>query len=176
MKKMFLAAAAATAFISTAAFAAVSFDSSTGTGFVGKGDIQVPMGWNDSALQRNAAGVTFVYSSDETYAFDCTFTVIIGRERTPTPQQVTRHTDVSVNAAVAYDTRKNNQNKITGFNLTGFGTPITSGDPVPVDGGYCPGGVLNDGTVSNVSLVSSSGGLSFVYAGVPHALPNTPVL
>jgi opacity protein-like surface antigen len=176
MKKMFFAAAAATAFISTAASAAVIFDSSTGNGFVGKGDIQVPMSWNDQALQRNASGVTFVYSAEETYAFDCTFTVIIGRDRVPTPQLVTRHTDSSVNATVAYDARKNAQLKITGFNLNGFGAVTSSGDAVPVDGGYCPGGVLNDGTISNVSLVSSTGGLSFVYAGVPHELPVTPTL
>ena len=58
MKKMLLAAAAATVFISAAALASVTFDPNTGTGFVGKGDIQVPMGWNNKQLQNNAGGVS----------------------------------------------------------------------------------------------------------------------
>lgn len=41
------------------ALAAVTFDASTGTGFVGKGDVQLAFGWNNKQLQANAAGVTF---------------------------------------------------------------------------------------------------------------------
>src|SRR5918996_4693526 len=39
----------------TAAFALVTFDPSTGTGFVGKGDVQTAFGWNNKQLQNNAS-------------------------------------------------------------------------------------------------------------------------
>lgn len=175
MRKSFIAAAAALAAVSSAAMASVSFDSTTGTGFVGKGDIQTLYGWNDATLQKNAAGVTFAYNVEETYRYDCTFTIVIGKDKTPTPQTVTRGKSTSVNGAVAYDSRKNGLGKITGFNLTGFGATVSDG-VVPVEGGSCPGGPLNDGTISNVVLQSSTGGLSVSYGGVSYPLPNTPVL
>lgn len=156
MKKIFLAAAAATAFVSTTAIAAVTFDPVTGTGFVGKGDVQLAFGWNNAALQRNASGVTFTYSAEEEYKYDCTFTVIVGRDRTAEPRTQNRGKETSVNASVAYDARIRNQ--ITGFNLNGMGSSTSDGE-APVEGGHCPGGVLNDGVISNVQLISSTGGL-----------------
>jgi opacity protein-like surface antigen len=60
MKKMLLAAGIALATISTAAVAAVTFDPATGTGFVGKGDIQLAFGWNNKAAQDNATALVQV--------------------------------------------------------------------------------------------------------------------
>lgn len=175
LRKNMLAAVAASALISSAALAAVSFDANTGSGFVGKGDIQLLYGWNDQALQRNASGVTFSYNADEHYSYDCTFTVEVGRDRVREPRTQTRGTSTTVNSSVAYDTRKNNQGKITGFNLNGFGTTTATG-AAPVDGGSCPGGPFNDGTISNVVLTSSTGGLSVTWSGTTYPLPNTPVI
>src|SRR5262245_53131892 len=55
-----LAAVGVTAAIATGtlASAGVTVDA-TGHGFVGKGDIQSAMGWNNDALQRNAATLSF---------------------------------------------------------------------------------------------------------------------
>jgi opacity protein-like surface antigen len=164
MRKITLAAAAAFAVASTAAFATVTFDPATGTGFVGKGDVQLAFGGkNDAWLQNNAGSLGFTYHVEETYRFDCTFTMVIGRDKVPTPQTETRGRDFAVSDTVAYDSRKNSNNKVTGFNLTGA-TPTGSTGDAPQEGGSCPGGPLNDGTISNVQLVSSTGGL-FVNLG-----------
>jgi hypothetical protein len=61
------------------------------------------------------------------------------------------------------DSRRTGQ--YTGWNLNGFGATTTIGGDLPVDGGYCPGGVLNDGTISNVQEGSSTGGLYAAYLG-----------
>lgn len=169
-----LVAATAAAFTATAAMAAVSFDETTGTGFVGKGDVQLAFGWNNRALQTNASGVSFTYKAEETYSYGCTFTIVIGRDRTPTPQTVTRGKETAVNGTIVFEARSRNQ--INGFNLTGFGTTTVTGGEEPVEGGYCPGGPLNDGTISNVVLTSSTGGLFVNFGGTSIAMPNTPVL
>ena len=52
-----------------------------GTGFVGKGDVQTPFGWNNKALQNNAAGVTFKWSSTEQRQQDCQTDTDEGRGR-----------------------------------------------------------------------------------------------
>ena len=59
MKKM-IAALFAMA-LATTAQAAVTFDPETGTGFVGKGDVQVAFGWNNAQFQANATGLSFAY-------------------------------------------------------------------------------------------------------------------
>lgn len=64
-------------FIATSAApagAAVTFDGSTGTGFVGKGDVQTAFGWNDAKLQARAAGVTFSTSAPATQTLTSTAT------------------------------------------------------------------------------------------------------
>jgi hypothetical protein len=157
----------------TIAFAAVTFDSATGTGFVGKGDVQLAFGWNNQALQRNAAGVTFSYDAQEEYKYDCTFTVEVGRDKVREPRTQTRGKSTTVLGTIAYDARVRNQ--ITGFNLNGFGQVTTTGE-APVDGASCPGGQFNDGVISNVELTSSTGGLAVVYGGTSVPLPNTPSL
>lgn len=167
MKKMLLAAAAATAMISSAAFAAWNFDPATGTGFVGKGDVQLAFGWNNSQLQRNASGIAFTYSAEEEYKYDCTFTVEVGRHKVREDRTQNRGAETSVNATVAFDARTRNQ--ITGFNLTGLGATVSDGD-APVEGGHCVGGQFNDGEISNVQLNSSTGGLYVNYGDSSVAL------
>lgn len=44
------------------AAAAVTYDPATGYGFVGKGEVQIAYGWNNSTLQKNAKDVTFTSS------------------------------------------------------------------------------------------------------------------
>jgi hypothetical protein len=150
----------AVAAIATAAWATVTFDPSTGIGFVGNGDVQSAFGWNSQALQANATGVSFTYNATDTYSATCTWVTGEGTRGEQTHNvDIPRHT--SVNDTVAYGTRKNTQNDVTGFNLTGFG--ITSIDgTVPVVGDPCvgnPDGVNFNGTWTAVTLVSSTGGL-----------------
>ena len=43
----------------TAASASVNVDPATGSGFIGKGDVQLAYGWNNATLQTNASSVGF---------------------------------------------------------------------------------------------------------------------
>jgi hypothetical protein len=176
MRKFAFVTAAALVAISTAAVAAVDVDEE-GYGFVGKGDVQLAFGWNDAKLQQNASGVTFKYSLEDEYKFDCTFTVEVGRDKVREPRTQNRGREVKVNASISYEARKNTAGKINGFNLNGFGSDTTTTGAAPVEGGHCTGGQFNDGVISNVELRSSTGGgLSVVYGGLAIPLPNTPVI
>jgi hypothetical protein len=150
--------------------ASVAFDASTGTGFVGKGDVQLAFGWNNAQLQRYASGVTFGFDSSDVYEGVCVWTTGEGTRGEKT-HSITRKKHVDVYGSVAYDARMRNQ--ITGFILKGYaGDPVVSGN-VPTVGGVCPGNGT-DGAWESVTLVSSSGGLITSYGGVTIPLPNTP--
>ena len=160
--------------LAPSASAAVSFDPSTGTGFVGKGDIQILFGWNNATLQKNASGITFTYETIASYEATCTFTTGEGTRGEKT-HNVGHKASTSVYGQVAYDARTMKQ--ITGFTLTGLGGTITIGDETaPVVGEPCPGNQGHDGTWTSVTLISESGGLWVHYGGVSYPLPNTPVL
>jgi hypothetical protein len=173
MKKIFLAGAAATALISTAAFASVTFNSTTGTGFVGKGDIQVLYGWNNAQAQSNAKLVTFSYDATDTYDVECEWTTETGGPNSKTVYHditVPRHTRVA--SSIQADPRKTGQ--YTGYNLSGFGTTTTEGT-VPVVGGTCPG-ASSVAIITAVTPTGSTGGLSVTFNGVSYLLPNTPII
>jgi len=140
-----------------------------GIGFVGKGEVQTPFGWNNAKLQTNAAGVTFSYDATETYDAVCTWITGEGTRGEKT-HNVTHDTSTSVTSAVAYDARVKTQ--ITGFILNGFGTPVVTGE-VPVVGGACPGNEGTDGTWSSVTQTGSTGGLYAPYGGVSVLLTPT---
>jgi hypothetical protein len=157
-KKLYLAMGLALAAMLVAAgtvFAAVNFDSNTGTGFAGKGDVQLAFSWNNSQLQKNAKDVTFSYNSTDTY--DVTIEFDTGNPDNPRSinhHTVTQDKSTTVDSSVAYDPRVKNQ--ITGFNLKGFGTTTTSGS-IPAVGDSCSNGF--NCVVTAVEKVSSSGGL-----------------
>lgn len=166
--------AAVCAAATVVAYAAVTFDPATGLGFVGKGDLQTPWGWNDAKLQNSAAGVSFYYHTYQTgsYSAVCTFTTGEGTrgERT---HNVAHSKDVvgSIESTVLHDARKNSQGKVTGFNLTGLGTgtsTVSSGS-IPVVGEPCPGNQGHDGVWTSVTALSSTsgGGLYAVSADAP---------
>jgi hypothetical protein len=144
--------------VATIAYAAVIFDAGTGTGFVGKGDLQLPWGWNDAKLQANANTVSFDYvaSASATYAADCEWFTgpVQNRRRHEVTHTVTTVTEI--NSTITYETRKNSQQKVTGFVLTGAGdTTETEEGDVPVVGSAC----LGDGTAGtwiSVELVEGS--------------------
>jgi len=163
MKKMLWAAAAATAFISTAALATVTFDNTTGTGFVGKGDVQIALGWNNATLQRNANGVTFTYNTTDTYDVTCEWDT---GTRNIVHHVITLPKHTGVNATIGSTGRNTSsglQGPNTGFILTGFGQTIVDGT-LPEVGGSCLG-FGADGTITDVELTSSTGGLFTNYGG-----------
>jgi hypothetical protein len=112
---------AAFAIGTTAALAAVTFDPATGTGFVGKGDVQLVFGWNNKALQDNAGSVDFRSASTETS--ETTWTC--KRDSGEQTQERLRTTTTTIQGLVTTVGRLKNQ--ITGFNLNGYeGTPTTT--------------------------------------------------
>jgi len=156
MKKLFsglAAGALAMGIMASSAFAAVTFDPATGTGFVGKGDVQTAMGWNNAELQKNAENLKFTYVTETTYAVTVTWTTGEGKRGEKT-HYVTHERTSSVDAVVGYDAR--NKKQVTGFTLDKFEAVTTSGK-VPAVGDEYPG---NSGhIVETVEEVSTTGGL-----------------
>lgn len=155
MRKLFGAAAAASVLISSAAWATVTFDSSTGFGFVGKGDVQLAFHWNNAVSQAQTNNVVFEYDSSDTYEVTCDWTT--GPSSNPTTHEINVPKHVTVNDTVAYDARQRNQ--YTGYNLNGFGS-TSGGGTVPQVGDTCPGNsALGFVTAVSDGPISSSGGL-----------------
>lgn len=185
MNRYFGAAVAATALISTAAIASVTYDE-FGYGFVGKGDVQLAFGWNNKLAQTNANNVAFTMESDVSYDVTCEWTTVTGGRNSQTIYHaVTNHHSQSLAATIAYDARLKNQ--YTGYNLLGFsGSPIVTGTPAPNVGDACPQGggladadpVANDAVVTIVDIDEGStvGGLYVSWNGNKVLLPPTPVV
>jgi hypothetical protein len=110
-------------------FASVTLDPTSGTGFVGKGDVQTALGLNNAQMQAQAESLTFAYVTTDTYE-------VVNAWATGNPDNpvsLNSHTEtvttvIGVNSTVAYDPRKvNGQKQFTGFNLTGFGNVVYQG-------------------------------------------------
>ncbi|MEU0217673.1 hypothetical protein ABZ281_22310 [Streptomyces sp. NPDC006265] len=65
------ATAAAVLVVAGPAAASVALDPATGTGFVGKGDVQTSFAWNNKQLQTNSDGVSFTYATTTHYSAVC---------------------------------------------------------------------------------------------------------
>lgn len=166
MKIWLALAGLAIALAATSAFATVSFDSNTGTGKVGQGDIAPAFGWNAAQFQQNAAGVHFVYSSSDNYSAVCGWMAPSGPgEQT---QTVTISKTANINITMEYDSRTHKM--VTGFILGGFAMTQQSGQ-TPSLGGMCQGPMAVMGTWKQVTPLSHSGTLSAVYAGMSAPLP-----
>ncbi|MBW3665749.1 MAG: hypothetical protein KY469_21875 [Actinobacteria bacterium] len=131
-----LAASVALAVFASAAFAAVTFNAADGTGFVGKGDVQLVYNWNNKALQDNAASVQFQAESKVVteVSWVCTNT----KHEHEQPRARTTTTTVE---GVVDSIARDKKGQITGFNLTGYAGGTT--EDVVNDGpgvNSCPGG------------------------------------
>ncbi len=104
----------------------ISLDTTTGLGFVGKGAVQSSFGWNNAGLQTNAAGITFSYQVTGVYEQSCRHAA--GQHMTV---QKTFKKTVELSADVAFAARRNPQDKVTGFNLTGISAAL--GEEPPTD-------------------------------------------
>jgi hypothetical protein len=121
----------------TVAYAAVTFDPVSGTGFVGKGDVQSALGYNNAQLQEAAADLVFAY--DSTVVTEVSW--ICTNSNNQNTQERERTTTSTIQGVVSVVARNNNNNQITGFNLDGYsGAPTTSttteGNPL----NSCPSG------------------------------------
>ena len=164
------------------ALAAVSFNPSTGTGFVGKGDVQTAFGWNNAQLQKNLSNVRFYYQSYQEYTVSEEWSTLAGGSKNTfvNTHTITKTTVCSVNGVVAYDARVRNQ--ITGIYLTGYqGVPVVVGGVIPVigdivvdrqndrnaNGNWFEGVEYpTDTIVTTVDLTADMGGLYAVYGGI----------
>jgi hypothetical protein len=158
-----LATLAALAVVASAALATVTFDAATGKGFVGKGDVQLALGWNNAMLQSNASGVSFTYEASEDFDITCEWDTGV--------KNIVHHVNhrqrsTTLNAAVLVDLRKNRQQDVTGFNLTGFGSTVESGDPIPSVGDGCPGFQGNGAVVTAVQTLGATVGGLYVHYGL----------
>ena len=147
----------------------ITFDESTGTGFVGKGDVQLVFGWNNAMLQANAENLRFTYDSMTTFDVTCEWETGMGMGLQV--HQQTRSDSAEISNSVTYTTRKHAQ--VDGFNLEGFGTITSTGDVSEV-GDACPFlGAGTDAVVTAVTIAGSEGGL-YVHFGEESYLLENP--
>lgn len=150
--------------------AGVTFDPTTGTGFVGKGDVQSAFGWNNAQLQANAAGIGFVYDETVTYNAVCGWGTA---ESGGVPTRFTRFRNrrAVVISSLSYSPRIHQQ--IDGFFLQGFGAEQGDGD-VPNVGDQCTvpadGGTVRIGVWTEVTEISRTGGFFVTFGGVSKPL------
>lgn len=148
-----------------AAFAAVTFDPTSGSGFVGKGDVQLAFGWNNKQLQDNASFVSFSTEQTTQYAVTCEWeTETGGKNSKIIDHAVTIKKTRNVQGAVNADPRAG-KSQFTGFNLHGYGPVTEAGGVVPQVGESCPMAHAS-AEVTAVTATSSPLTLSAVYGGV----------
>jgi len=173
MKISHIAAALGLAVAASFANAAVTFDSGTGAGFVGKGDVQLAFGWNNAALQSKASALGFSYNLSTEYEAVCTWTTAEGKRGEKT-HNVTHTKPYAVTSALSFDART--QSQITGFFLKGFKDGLPEVGTEPVVGAACPGNEGTDGVWTNVVQGTTTDGLMVIYGATTVPLAITPVL
>jgi hypothetical protein len=95
-------------------------------GFVGKGELQIPWGWNNAKLQSEADFVLFTYEEVGTY------TVICDGHSNPSQNPRTfSNKVVGIEASVARELRKNSVGQVTGFSLIDIGDELATGEGCP---------------------------------------------
>jgi hypothetical protein len=141
---------------STTAFADVTFNSQSGMGFVGKGDVQSAFGWNNAELQQNYTNVTFTFMTEVTYSATCTSGT--GQETV----QITDQIEADVTRYVDFTARMRKQ--VTGFILIGY-MAIVLGENTPILNAPCTAngspGVWTDVDIVNTTEI----GLFVNYGG-----------
>lgn len=170
-----LAALVALTMLAGSSLASVTFDATTGTGFVGKGDVQTVLGFNNKAMQAVApAGITFGYDSTTTYTFTCTWET--GQE----DKRKTHTNDKEISSGVAAEITKANKvtGQYTGWFLNGYATAVDGSDagyPIDADCGAA-GNEMKSIVPGSVESSSTGTGLYFQHLGVRYPLAITPVL
>lgn len=169
-RKLYMAIALALATMvvtAGAVFAIVTFDSATGEGFAGKGDVQKAFNLNNKQMQAVHEQIQFKYVATATYEFDCEW--YTGPDHNLKRHQNTKTAETEVNASIAADGKKTGQ--WTGWFLTGYdgGAQNSAGEPTDADCG-AEGSENKTIVPGSVELISSSGGLYAVHPDGREAL------
>lgn len=170
-----IAAFAVMALFASASLAAVTFDSATGTGFVGKGDVQTVLGINNKAMQTIQDKVTFGYDDTTTYTFTCTWQT--GQE--DKRKTHTNNKEISSGVAAELNSKGRLTGQYTGWFLEGYKTTADSSDsgyPTDADCGAEGNDMKSIVPGSIEEIGSTGGGLYFKYNDVKYPLAITPVL
>jgi hypothetical protein len=181
--------------IETVKQAAVSVDAATGSGFVGKGDVQLAFGYNNAQLQAAATAINFEQRRTDVYDTVCSWeieTTVVTENNPANPasprathtrtKKVTITGTTALTDTLAYEVvvsstqKKSTQKQWTGFNLTGFGA--SNADAPPQVGDACEGDDDAAGTLSEVikNDAESTRELYVTHGDRSAPLPNTPVL
>jgi hypothetical protein len=114
-----IAAATGVLLLVTPALAAVSFDPTTGSGYVDKADVQAAFGWREQTFQANARKLSFHLETVGSLSWDC---VVAGQTSTIVADvSDSRPVGSSVVAAGG------RHGSVSGFDLTGFASaPISA--------------------------------------------------
>jgi hypothetical protein len=129
------------------AYAAVTFDPASGTGFVGKGDVQQALGLNNAQLQAQANTLKDQFYAVSTVVSERTWTCTSSNPQSTTQERL-RTTTETIQGVVAAVARERNQ--VTGFILEGYG-----GHPVEIS--ETEGNVLNSCPNGPWSLTQPAG-------------------
>jgi hypothetical protein len=152
--------------VASPAMAVVTFDAATGTGFVGKGDVQTVFNWTNKALQTHASTVDFRVNSTSETTWTCTKLVEQGNDviREIVQQRSGTSTTQGLVTTVARENSKGKDGAVTGFYLKGYegdAVSVTDGDAL----GSCPaspsGYVFDD----NLQTTTTGGGLEVTSDG-----------
>jgi hypothetical protein len=141
-----LLAALAAAGLATVAMASVTLNPD-GTGFVGKGNVQLTFGWNNTKLQKNAAGVEF--QTSRTAIVETTWTCLVAGQF-----ESLKNRTATITVQRLLDSIGRTKTQITGFNLLGFAAEPVSIEVVlegPLIAGSCVIGELVDAPVTQVT-------------------------
>lgn len=128
MKKMIATMFVAALTASVSAFAGVTFDPATGTGFVGKGDVQTALGYNNHVMQSQEGNLAFTYVAETMLSQLCQKeTGGAGKSEV----KIHYHTWTwarAISSSLAYQSRT--QRQVTGFHLLGY-LDFSSGGGLP---------------------------------------------
>jgi hypothetical protein len=158
LKSALFTAIAAAALVSAPAFAEVDVDAS-GVGFIGKGDVQLALDWNNHDLQANYTGLSFSMNATQTTTWTCMHINGAGK-----PVFNPRENITTGGGTLIVEPRFNPQDDVTGFFALGFdggGSTTSSGHPL----GSCPSGNGSTVVPGSVQTSGSGGGVSVSFDG-----------
>ncbi|WP_133257563.1 hypothetical protein [Paenibacillus montanisoli] len=167
-KKIAVLALALTLSLSGSALASVTYDSSTGIGTVGKGDVQLALNYNNAQMQANASSLVFSQESEDEYLITVEWDTAEGKKQKHHTQK--QHKTSTLADTVSYDTKVKKQ--VVGFNLTGISSTVVDGPALPVVGDILVDNENIQKTVTAVTLLShTESGLKVNGVVIPIAPP-----
>ena len=109
------------------ASAAVTFDPATGTGFVGKGDVQTALVLNNKQVQEQANTIAgqFTYQATRVVVTETEWTCTNSRNENEQYRERTTTTTSSTTGVVTAVTR-DSKKQVTGFNLLGYSSSTST--------------------------------------------------